>query len=37
VGKPATAVTIKFTVELRAPVGREIAPAAAAGEEGAPQ
>ena len=36
-GKPATAVTIKFTVELRAPAGREIAPAAAAGEEGAPQ
>jgi hypothetical protein len=29
---PATTVTIKFTVELRAPVGRDMAPAAGAAE-----
>ena len=31
-GRPATAVTIKFTVELRPPVGRDLAPAAGGGE-----
>ncbi len=34
-GRPATAVTITFTVQLRDPVGREIAPAGPTGEEGA--
>jgi hypothetical protein len=45
VGKPATTVTIKFTVELRPPVGRELTPPApgaagdapAEGAEGAQQ
>ncbi|MEY4810298.1 MAG: hypothetical protein RI986_636 [Planctomycetota bacterium] len=32
VGKAATTVVIKFTVELRPPVGRELAPAAAPAE-----
>ena len=36
-GRAATAVTITFTVQLRDPVGREIAPAGPAGEEGAAQ
>ena len=44
-GKPATTVTIKFTVELRPPTGRDIVPAApgaegeqpAEGTEGAQQ
>jgi hypothetical protein len=44
-GKPATTVTIKFTVELRPPTGRDIVPAApgaegeqpAEGSEGAQQ
>jgi hypothetical protein len=31
-GKPATAVTIKFTVELRPPTGRDIVPAAPGAE-----
>jgi hypothetical protein len=34
-GKPATTVTIKFTVELRPPTGRDIVPAAP-GAEGEP-
>ena len=36
-GRAATTATIKFTVELRPPVGREIAPAPAAGAEGTPE
>jgi type IV pilus assembly protein PilM len=35
-GKPATQVTIKFTIELRDPVGRDLAVPVAPGAEGAP-
>jgi hypothetical protein len=37
VGKAATSVTIKFTVVLRDPVGRQVGSAAPEGGEGAQQ
>jgi type IV pilus assembly protein PilM len=36
-GRPATSVTVKFTVELRPPVGRDLAPAAGGGEGESPE